>query len=209
VFRPETDDDRFVIPEVLDQDMYRMSTLVSVLSGVRGMILDCGAHIGVSAVMFASHFEGVPIVAYEPDLENFALLVENVKAYPSVVPVPYAVGNDEGGAMLWAQDGTGRHSMRPWLSGTKGQLVPMRALADEIRSHAPVLILKLDLEGLESELLNALPVDVLTLVSMLIVETHPWTGSPLDTRRLEASGFKVLFHPYEDVRHIVYVRRAQ
>src|SRR5262245_6544574 len=37
-------------------------------------ILDLGGHIGFSAVWFAHRFPGVPILAVEPDEDNFRLL---------------------------------------------------------------------------------------------------------------------------------------
>lgn len=42
-------------------------------------MIDAGANIGFASIYFASFFSSIKVIAVEPDLENFELLVENLK----------------------------------------------------------------------------------------------------------------------------------
>src|ERR1700678_2218138 len=64
-------------------DVYR-----KILSeGNRPVIVDCGGHIGLSAVWFGSHFPEAIVYSVEPDLSNFKLLQQNTKVYPNITPL--------------------------------------------------------------------------------------------------------------------------
>lgn len=206
-YRPGTDDDRFVIPEIVTQDMYRMAELAKRLSGRKGTILDGGAHIGAASVMFAAHFPDSRVIAYEPEPDSFTLLEKNAAAYPNIRPVKAALGMPGKTVLkLWPQNGTGRHTAMPQYAIGDFISVDVVVLESEIEKNAPVLVLKLDLEGYESYLLNNLPMARFASVEALIIETHPWTGAPLLAERLIDAGLKLWFHPHNDPRHAVYLR---
>lgn len=201
-FRPNTDDDRFVIPEIIDRDMYRMPMMAHELAGHQGTILDGGGHIGATAVMFATHFPENRIVVYEPEPDNFELLMNNLHRFPQVEFKPKALGNGIGTLRLWANGDTGRFSAIRKL-GEESFLAKVVPLEEEIVCRAPILILKLDLEGYETYLVNRLSDTALEAVEVLILETHQW-GEPLDYARLERAGFREWFRAFDDPRHTVY-----
>jgi FkbM family methyltransferase len=55
------------------------------------VIIDCGAHIGCTAVLFANRFPEATIYALEPEESNFELLQRNATPYPNIVPLKLGV----------------------------------------------------------------------------------------------------------------------
>jgi FkbM family methyltransferase len=207
-FRPGSDDDRFVIPELIHQDMYRATALAAALEGVEGTILDCGAHIGVFSALLAARGVCQSIEAFEPEPSNYALLVKNVTPYPTITPLQLAVGRANGEQQLFDGGETGRWSFVPpgSVGGRKGVSVRVIDLYEHIRQLDRVALLKLDLEGFEAELLNSMPADVLDRVQLLLTEEH---HLPIDHTRLLNAGFTLWFHPRQDPRQRVYRANRQ
>jgi precorrin-6B methylase 2 len=50
-------------------------------------ILDCGANIGSSSVFFVNLFPLAQIIAVEPELENFKILVKNAVPHNNIILV--------------------------------------------------------------------------------------------------------------------------
>jgi len=71
----------------------------------RGHLLDIGANIGYTAVVFASALKGGDkVFAFEPERENFDRLVENLKRFgvkDQVVASCVAVGAEVGSVDIW------------------------------------------------------------------------------------------------------------
>jgi FkbM family methyltransferase len=199
-FREGTDDTSWVIPELMHADMYRMETLTSALRGVDGVILDCGAHIGVFSVLLANHAVSQPIEAFEPEPENYQLLLKNSQGFPSIRPIEAAIGTADEEGLLYRGQGTGRWSFCP-REAREAVQVPVINLYRLIRESKSVALLKLDLEGYEAEILNRMPLDVYERIYMLIVEEH---HIPIDHARIRAAGFSCWFHPLGIPSHWVY-----
>jgi FkbM family methyltransferase len=202
-FRPGTDDDRWVIPELVQQDMYRTKALAEALDGVGGTILDCGAHIGMFAAMLAAQGVRQTIEAFEPEPNNFGLLVKNTAAHPNIIPRRLAVGDRDAERTLYDLGDTGRWTFVPPGAGNGRAGVQVRTidLYRRVRDLGSVALLKLDLEGYEAELLNHMPADVLARVHLLLTEEH---HLPIDYSRLTQAGFELWFQPYQDSKHRVY-----
>jgi FkbM family methyltransferase len=199
-FRPGTDDTRWVLPELVQQDMYRAAALAEALAAVDGAVLDCGAHIGVFSILLAGHGARHWIQAFEPEPENYALLVKNAAPYPNITAVQEAVGTRDEERVLYDGGDTGRWSFVPRQPGG-GIRTPVLDLYRHIRSLGRVALLKLDLEGYEAEVLNQMPPDVLERVHLLVTEEH---HLPIDYDRLTAAGFQCWFHALGDPKHRVY-----
>lgn len=204
-FRPGTDDDRFVIPEIVNHDMYRMPMMSASLTGIAGSIIDGGAHIGVTAAMFSRHFNNNNIFCYEPEPENFELLRLNTDGLSNVNIKNVALAHQAGSFPLWDHAGTGRFSCFP-VDGKSYIECPAVSLAEEITINAPVLILKLDLEGYEAVLINSMPAEIWRHVEVLILESHPW--STVQEGVIMRAGFTEWFRAFADPRHTVY-RKAK
>ncbi|WP_461209870.1 FkbM family methyltransferase [Desulfocurvus sp. DL9XJH121] len=131
------------------------------------LILDCGAHIGMSALYFATRYPGAVVQAYEADPAIAAMLADNVRAFGlgNVTPyhaavwthdqgVNFASCGDDSGAV--SQDADGR--------------VPSVRLRD-ILAERTVDLLKMDIEGAEFEVLEDCA-DVLRQVKRAVIEVH-------------------------------------
>ena len=189
------------------------------------LILDCGSHIGLSVAWFKQRYPGARIVAFEPDPQSFRLLQGNVAAngFDNVELVNLAVSSRHGTARFYgefdvADPMSSAHSLREdWGTQRSDRwiLVNTVPLADYITG--PVDYLKLDIEGMETEVLQSIE-PRLHLVGAIGLEFHG-TGpaAAADEERvlrlLERSGFQVtiarktraIFPPEIDA----WVRRVQ
>jgi FkbM family methyltransferase len=146
--------------------------------GNRPVIVDCGGHIGLSAVWFASHFPEATIYCVEPDSSNFKFLQQNTKAYPNVTLL-------NGG--IWSQSchleisnplsGSASFRLREVFDVTPEQSGLLRAYTiGEIAGRDDVnrlFLVKIDIEGAESEVFKG-PTDWLESTTVLIIELHDW-----------------------------------
>jgi len=58
-------------------------------------VIDAGANIGYTAILFANWWPGCKIVSIEPDKENYELTLRNTKAYPNISVIHGALWNKE------------------------------------------------------------------------------------------------------------------
>src|SRR3972149_3504792 len=66
--------------------------------GKNPVVVDVGAHIGDFSLFMAHKIPGARILAYEPEPENFALLLENIQAnlFEQIVPFRQAISDKSG-----------------------------------------------------------------------------------------------------------------
>lgn len=129
------------------------------------VVVDCGAHVGrVTGVLAA---RGAVVHAFEPNPDAFRVLAARFADEPRVVCHEQAVALMEGRAPLHlhvdaASDPVGRATASSLLTGKRNvspdltvevETVDLRRILDEL---APVALLKLDVEGMELPLLEAL-----------------------------------------------------
>lgn len=206
-YRKNTDDDLWVIPEVMVQDMYRIR---EVLSGMEpageSYVLDCGAHIGTFSVMCSCYLKHVEIISFEPNPDSFDYLHRNAGRFRKINAVNKAVGISDGLLNLFApdeDDWSGRWSVIPNANRSVSvEAVNLFSFIKEL--DKPVFVLKMDLEGYEEIILNGSKEDDLSKVNTIIIETH--TGV-LDHAKLMRYGYRLLFQPHiSSARQFVYTR---
>jgi FkbM family methyltransferase len=227
-FRPGSTDDKYVIPELVTQDMFRMEHLSKLIADYPGDIVDCGAQIGVFTTLVAEHMDRT-VHSIEPTTANYAYLEKNtekygarVKRYKVAVALeamtllmtedadnkgnfmssPDLGAGDGGAGDRGAGDG-GAGDGGDGVGAGDGEQVEAISLPKFIRDLGQVALLKLDLEGAEAAILNGMDEETLRLVGMLVIEEH---DQPINHRRLKAMGFRVAFRPLDSKRHVVYVR---
>jgi FkbM family methyltransferase len=61
------------------------------------VILDGGANTGLSAIFLSVKYPTARIIAVEPELSNYRVMLENVQPYPNITPVLGAFGEKSGG----------------------------------------------------------------------------------------------------------------
>lgn len=155
--------------------------------GCAPVILDCGGHIGLSAVWFATNFPKAIICTVEPNAENFVLLKKNTCAYSNIFSVNGGIWSRSCWLTILNPE-SGSASYRVKESGRQGDSdhpADLRAYTiDEILLKTPgsrLLLAKIDIEGAESELFKS--ASALTFSSMLIIELHDWLMPGLGTSR--------------------------
>ena len=136
------------------------------------VIIDAGANIGLSSVFFANRFPKCIIECFEPEEENFALLVKNTRNYPNIRPHQAALWWKSGFVTI-LDKGFGLRGFITEETG-KNDTVPAVSLDEFMKQqHYPsIFILKLDIEGAEKDLFEHDNISWLSRVKYLIIELH-------------------------------------
>jgi FkbM family methyltransferase len=111
-------------------------------------ILDCGAYVGDTAIVFSRLYDAEKIYSFEPEDANHARLLSTIKhcGLKNVVPVKKGVGDEAAAAMITPLD-CGSH-----IDGSKGggqeiEVVDIDSFVK--RSGARPGVIKMDIEGYE------------------------------------------------------------
>ena len=136
------------------------------------LIVDAGANIGLTAILFARQFPGTTIVAIEPEPQNFRLLRANTAAFPQIRCVE---------AALWPRRATvalNSPANKSWgfrarETEADGEGDCGTVTLDEIfAQYGSIDLLKLDIEGAEWPLLETKPAAWLDRIPVVILELH-------------------------------------
>lgn len=206
-YRKDTDDDRWVIPEVIDQDMYCVkSLLTNIQPAGPSYIIDCGAHIGAFSIMCAQHLSNIEVISFEPNPDSFMYLSQNADRFGRIQALNKAVSINDGTLNLYApdqSDWSGRWTTLP--NSNEFLTVESVGLFSFINKlDKEVFILKLDVEGYEEALIDELKDGDLKNIQVIIVETHT---DNFDHQKLINHGYSLLFNPgISSARQFVYSR---
>jgi len=143
------------------------------------VIVDCGRHVGLSAIWFASHCPEAVVYSVEPDAANFKLLQENTSAYPNVVsisggiwsrPCRLEISNPHSGSASFRL----REVSEDADPGPRNALQAY-AIEDiaEWEATNRLFVVKMDIEGAESEVFSG-SAGWMKSVAVVIVELHDW-----------------------------------
>ncbi|RKT22708.1 FkbM family methyltransferase [Paraburkholderia sp. RAU2J] len=138
------------------------------------IIVDAGANIGASAVWFALTYPKAKILAIEPDVSNYELLKSNSSAFPSVVPLNAAIAATSG--TLYLDDpGRGACGYRTAEQPTDHSYAVEAMTLEQViaKSSGTPFILKIDIEGAESDLFSRHS-EELNRFPLVIIELHDW-----------------------------------
>lgn len=178
------------------------------LSGLEALgpgdhVVDIGANIGAFAVLAGSKVgPRGRVFAYEPDPATCERLRANVKlnGFESIVVVENcAVGAAAGQATFY------RHAKNAYSSlmdGVDGRVhehvesfpVPVVGIADVIaRAGAAIKLMKVDCEGSEYDLIDAMDAKSAAGIRQIAMEVHPVAGRSMDQlrARIESWGMRV------------------
>ncbi len=152
-------------------------------------IIDCGANIGVSVLYFKFYYPNSKIVAFEPDVDSFKLLEENIRSNKlnDVQVHNLALSNQEGKLKFYT-DKT-NSIVNSAIIGVKEVIYDGNLLVKEVQSeklskfiNGEVDLLKIDVEGYEDKVvLDLKKEDKLKFVKNIIVEYHPGICEELKT----------------------------
>jgi FkbM family methyltransferase len=181
--------------EIFTQGIYYFET-----SNPTPVIIDAGAHIGLSTLYFKKMYPGAVITAIEPFPRNFELLEKNIfeNQLTNVSAWNGALADQVGQRQFYADDtklewfSTAGFTPGAWNGQQQSAVLSVKTEPLTNFLTQPVDFLKMDIEGAEQEVLMAAE-DQLDFVRHLIVEYHPVAWQSLDklVEFLENQQFKV------------------
>jgi len=170
----------------------RKASAEGFLAGVAAMlrpgdlVMDCGANVGVITAILAE--TGADVLAFEPDPFAFGELSAKFKDHPHVTLINAAVGASAGMVRLMRAS---NFADNPTTASVKSTILPGgRAidasagfdvalisfpdlLREQIAAGREVAFVKMDIEGAELEILEALDAQgLLAQIRCIVVETH-------------------------------------
>ena len=164
------------------------------------LVVDVGGYIGDFSIYAASRLNA-NVIVYEPTLENWTMLKDNVALNgleSRVTLVNKAVGRDGTLTLNVEVSGQEVHSSSRWYPGAPQRDVPSLTLDQVVANHEldKIDLLKVDCEGGEYDLFRYASDDVLARVDRVTLEWHgvgPETDDLLHELRdrLGAAGFKL------------------
>ena len=146
-------------------------------TGKSPLIVDAGANIGASSVVFAAMVSDAKVVAIEPELENFKLLELNIEGLR--IEAMHAALSSASGFARVVDPGEGHWGYR--TESVDGKIetentVPRVTIDDIYRENTAQcfpFIVKIDIEGGEADLFSA-NTGWVARTPLLIVELHDW-----------------------------------
>lgn len=144
-----------------------------------GIMIDIGANIGAISVL-ACGLGAKQVIAYEPEPENFRLLVENTSwnVYEGVLVElhPQAVWSSEGWIPLVPSQGASTSRLEV-LEAFPSKTIPVQTvtLTQVLSPFAEVDVVKVDAEGAEYEMFGDLGAN--QKIRVLMMEYHPTTAT--------------------------------
>jgi FkbM family methyltransferase len=150
--RPGTSD-LWVCWQIFVERMYDPS---SHLNGVN-LIIDCGANVGLSAVWFLNAYPKAKVLAIEPDPRNFDLLKQHLQPYEDRATLIHGAVWNKSEPLVIANPNGSMHAIkvrkadRSEVAQVQGYTIPELL---EIANESVGIVLKVDIEGAESQLFS-------------------------------------------------------
>lgn len=164
------------ISEAPQFDQIRIIYHDELARGRRPVIVDCGAHIGLSVLWFSKMFPEAQIFAIEPNRENFTLLCRNTEGLTNVTLMHGGIW-DTPGSLVIENAGAGMSAFR--LTQTEvmstAEMIPAFTIDDILRlaGHNRALLVKIDIEGGEAALFRS-NTDWISHAGLIVIELHDW-----------------------------------
>lgn len=141
--------------------------------GQEALILDLGANIGCSTVLFKLKFPQSLVVCVEPNLSNFELLKKNTTKLGRIKYILGAISPDKGSYVL--NDSSADYNALSHTPSTQGSVKGYtieEIINETTNTHSP-FVLKMDIEGFETAIFTKCN-DYLCKFPIIFVEPHDW-----------------------------------
>ena len=182
--------------EIFADESYRFQTDTDA-----PLIYNCGANVGVDVLYFKRLYSKARIKAFEADPKVADYLRRNVatNALADVEVIAEAVWT-ENTTVSFASEGADGGSL---VVGSQDIQVPATRLRDHLAREASVDLLKIDIEGAETAVIEDCA-DVLRHVRHVFIEYHAYVRQPQTLQRileiLAQNGFRYFLRPEADRR---------
>ncbi len=143
-----------------------------VATGGRPVIIDAGANVGLSAIWFARLFPAALVLAVEPDPDNLAMCRLNTEPFANIEVVAAAIGSTPGAVDL-NQDGKSWSVQTERSETGEIPIVTVDGLIEQAGPGAVSFIVKIDIEGFESDLF-ADNIHWIDAPRAIMIEPHDW-----------------------------------
>jgi len=138
--------------------------------------VDFGSNIGLSALYFLTRGKNAKVYLYEPLPQNADRLKKNLKDFEGRWKLEETAVGLSDGASSFRFEPTGRYGSLTEKADGKCINVPVRNAAgilnEILETHERIDILKIDVEGLENDILSALPPEILDKIDRIYAETE-------------------------------------
>ena len=125
-----------------------------------GSVLDAGANVGMASLWFALKFPSARIISLEPEADNFRLLKLNTKPFRDRLSAVNAALGGEDGYVATTTVGARTQDPSGWairvqraVEGSSGAVRSLSIPSLERHFHTTFDVIKVDIEGYESQLL--------------------------------------------------------
>lgn len=142
------------------QENYEKETTDMIIKELRkdDIVVDCGANIGYFSLFMAELVgKNGKVIAFEPDPSNFKLLKHNIKVnnYENIIPMPFAVSDKLGSTNLKLES-TVAHYLTEEKTKDSIQVDAITLDSYFENYQKKIRLVKMDVEGYESEIINGM-----------------------------------------------------
>jgi len=177
------------------------------------VVLDIGGHIGLFA-LFASQFcKKGKIFCFEPIKENYNILLENIKlnTVKNIIPFNLAVYDDSKRVKMYLNEDDAGHSIiLPSSKSIQTDSISLKKIFDDNKINLCGFA-KIDCEGSEYSIIDALPLEYLKRINKMAIEYHFADSKPELARDLISKigngGFHVKKKSHYNDMGFLYARR--
>ncbi len=139
------------------------------------VVVDFGSNIGISATYFLSRHPETYCYLFEPLPQNLLHLETNLKSFEGRFSLTPCAVNTTNGEISFGYEPTGRYGGIGRDTGTT-MTVPCRAaneiLGEILAKHGGIDVLKVDIEALEKEIIDDIPIAMKMKIKTILVEQH-------------------------------------
>ena len=138
------------------------------------VVLDIGGHIGLFALLASQFCKKGKIFCFEPVKENYNILLENLElnAVKNIVPFNLAVYDDSKKVKMYLNDDDAGHSvMLPSSKSIQTDSISLKKIFDDNKIEQCDFA-KIDCEGSEYGIIDALPPEYLKRINKMAIEYH-------------------------------------
>lgn len=166
------------------------------------VIIDCGANIGISCLYFKKLYPDAKITAFEADYQIAGILKDNLdkNLIKNVEVVPKAVWINNDG-VEFGSDGADGGSV--FSQANKNKVASIK-LKDILDNSGVIDMLKMDIEGAETDVLNDCS-GSLSKIKFMFIEFHSWKNFPQKLDEvcgvLRTNGFRYFIEPLTKTKH--------